>query len=251
MRKTDDVSGLIIAVLSRYFQQVNCYQNCQIVVAGVNYGVFHMSIHVEVDYREINSGVIPALLAKEDIVVKEKKLSIGDYIINGHIVVERKTTKDFIVSIIDGRLFSQASRLKRHAEIPFMVIEGIDLFRTGYEIDPQAIRGAIVSLSVSWQIPLIFSKTPEGTAEILVMAGIHDIRYRDDILKRMGRKPKRMQTRKLYLLQGLPGIGPGMAKRMLEYFGSVEKVFTADEQELVCVEGIGKKKAAKIREIMR
>ena len=78
---------------------------------------------------------------------------------SNHIVVGRKTTKDFVVSVIDGRLFSQASHLKRHTETPFMVIEGIDLFHTGYKIDTQAIKGVIVSLSVSWQIPLIFSKT--------------------------------------------------------------------------------------------
>jgi Fanconi anemia group M protein len=63
---------------------------------------------------------------------------------------------------------------------------------------------------------LIFSKTPQGTAEILIIAGIHDVKCRNDTLKRVGRKPKRMQTRKLYLLQGLPGVGPRMAKRMLE-----------------------------------
>ncbi|TVM00163.1 MAG: multidrug MFS transporter [Candidatus Brocadia sp. WS118] len=172
-----------------------------------------------------------------------------DYRINNRIV-ERKTTKDFVVSIIDGRLFSQASRLKRHTETPFMVIEGIDLFHTGYKIDRQAIKGAIVSLSVSWQIPLIFSKTPCGTVEILIMAGMHEAQCGNDLLRRVGRKPKRIQTQKLYLLQGLPGIGPRTAKRMLEYFGSVEKVFAANERELACVEGIGKKKAVKIRGIM-
>ena len=41
-----------------------------------------------------------------------------------------------------------------------------------------------------------------------------------------------------------------MAKRMLEHFGSVEKVFTANEEELIRLEGIGKKKAMKIREII-
>ncbi len=209
-----------------------------------------MGIIIEVDHRERDVGIIEALRAHEDIVVEEKCLSIGDYLINKRIAVERKTTKDFVLSIIDGRLFSQASRLKRYAEIQFMVIEGVGLFHTGCQIDPQAIKGAIVSLSISWQIPLIFSKTPQGTAEILIIAGIHDVKYGNDTLKRMGRKPKRLQTRKLYLLQGLPGIGPRMAKRMLEYFGSVEKVFAADEQELTHVEGIGKKKAAKIRAII-
>lgn len=148
-----------------------------------------------------------------------------------------------MISIIDGRLFSQAARLKRYANVQFMVIEGTDLFHTGYEIDPQAIKGALVSLSVSWQIPLIFSKSSCGTAEILTLAGGQDVKYYNEMLKRMGRKPRRIQTQKLYFLQGLPGIGPGIAKRMLEYFGSIEKVINANEYELSCIKGIGKKKS--------
>ena len=66
----------------------------------------------------------------------------------------------------------------------------------------------------------------------------------------MGRKPKRIQTRRLHILQGLPGIGPKIAKKMLEHFGSIETVITASEEALANVEGIGKKKAVKIREIV-
>ncbi len=208
-----------------------------------------MNILIEIDYRERDGGILE-ILRKSNIMVEEKRLFIGDYLINRHIAVERKTTKDFVISIIDGRLFSQASRLKRYAEVQLMIIEGTDLFYTGYEIDPQAIKGAIVSLSVSWQIPLVFSKSPDGTAEILVMAGIQDVKCRDEILKRPGRRPGRLQTRKLFMLQGLPGIGPRIAKRMLERFGSVEKVITAGEHELSCVDGIGRKKASMIRKIV-
>ncbi len=210
-----------------------------------------MNIIIEIDYRERSSGIRDILCATEGIVVEEKRLIVGDYLINRHIAVERKTVKDFILSIIDGRLFSQASRLKRHARVQFIIIEGTNLFHAGYAVDPQAIKGAVVSLSVSWQIPLIFSKSPQGTAEVLLMAGIHDGKYHDDIGKRIGRRPRRIEMRKLYLLQGLPNIGPKIAKRMLEHFGSIEKVIVADEQELACVEGIGKKRAAMIRKIIQ
>lgn len=210
-----------------------------------------MGIIIEIDDRERSAGIKEILCAREDIIIEEKRLLTGDYLINKRIAVERKTVKDFILSIIDGRLFSQASRLRRYAEIQFMIIEGTDLFHTGYHIDPQAIKGAIVSLSVSWQIPLIFSKSPKGTAEILIMAGSHDVKYRDDILKRMGRRPRRLHTRKLFLLQGLPNIGPKIAKRMLKHFGSIEKIIVASEQELGRVEGVGRKKAAMIRRIVR
>lgn len=210
-----------------------------------------MNILIEIDYRERDSGIIDILRAKGNVNIEEKRLFAGDYLINRHIAVERKTTRDFVLSIIDGRLFSQAHRLKKHADVQLMVIEGSDLFSTGYEIDPQAVKGAIVSLSVSWQIPLLFSKTPEGTAGILVMASFQGVKYRDEILKRAGRRPSRLLTRKLFLLQGLPGIGPKMARRMLEHFGSVEKVIVAGERELSSMAGIGRKKASVIREVVK
>ena len=209
-----------------------------------------MNIFIEIDYRERDSKIIEILRAKKNITVEEKKMFIGDYLINKHIAVERKTTRDFVISIIDGRLFSQASRLKRYAEVQLMIIEGTDLFYTGYEIDPQAIKGAIVSLSVSWQIPLIFSKSPDGTAEILVMAGIQDVKYRDEILKRAGQTAKALTDKEVILASGIAGDRPKIAKRMLEHFGSVEKVIAASEHEISCVEGIGRKKASQIREIV-
>ncbi|MDN3513468.1 MAG: hypothetical protein NG747_03600 [Candidatus Brocadia sp.] len=47
-----------------------------------------MGIIIEVDYRERNAGIIEILRAKEDIIVEEKKLSMGDYLINKRITVE-------------------------------------------------------------------------------------------------------------------------------------------------------------------
>lgn len=59
-----------------------------------------MSIFVEIDYREKDSGIIEILQAQENFIVAVKKLSIGDYLINKHIAVKRKTTKDFVISYI-------------------------------------------------------------------------------------------------------------------------------------------------------
>ena len=43
----------------------------------------------------------------------------------------------------------------------------------------------------------------------------------------------------MFLLQGLPGIGPERARRLLTHFGSVEKVVTADAKSLAEIDGIG------------
>jgi len=209
-----------------------------------------MDIKIEVDYRERPSGILNVLRNRNSIIVEEKKLSLGDYRINGRIIVERKTTKDFVISIIDGRLFSQASRLKKFVERPIMIIEGTDLYQTGYGINPQAIKGAITSLSTSWYIPVIFSKDINGTADFLIMTGVQDMEYQALYVKRLGRKPKGIKKLKLHILQGLPQVGPKLANRMLERFGSIAKAMTADESELAVVEGIGKKKASRIRKII-
>ncbi|MDI6751929.1 MAG: helix-hairpin-helix domain-containing protein [bacterium] len=69
-------------------------------------------------------------------------------------------------------------------------------------------------------------------------------------LHRPGRRPKRWTARQIYILQGLPGIGPKLATNLLDHFGSIEKIFTAPCEELIKVSGMGRKKAEGIRKIV-
>jgi ERCC4-type nuclease len=52
------------------------------------------------------------------------------------------------------------------------------------------------------------------------------------------------------MLQGLPGVGPALANRLLVHFGSVESVITADHDLLAQVRGIGSKNAQRIRNVV-
>lgn len=52
------------------------------------------------------------------------------------------------------------------------------------------------------------------------------------------------------MLQGLPGVGPALANRLLARFGSIERVVVADEDALIRVRGVGRKKAALIRALV-
>ena len=77
----------------------------------------------------------------------------------------------------------------------------------------------------------------------------------DDREPNQDTKTSRLQTKdtakKLYLLQGLPGIGPERAKQLLEQFGSVKNIFIASEEELAKRPHIGKIAAQKIINIIQ
>jgi Fanconi anemia group M protein len=194
------------------------------------------------------SGVIE-LFSGEDVYLETKKLSFGDYVVNDTVTVERKTARDFLISIIDGRLFSQLSRLKNHSNCPVLLIEG-NPFKTDLDFDPLAIRGALVSTQTMWYIPVLFSKTKEQTKDLLLMIARQDEVLTDVVQLRAGYRPKRLRTKQLYVLQGLPGVGPQIAKRLMHHFGTVSKVMAAPVAELMEVEGIGTKAAAKIRTVL-
>ena len=203
---------------------------------------------ITVDDREKSSGVIE-MLANEDIEVNIKHLPCCDYIINNEISIERKTGKDFLVSIIDGRLFRQASMMKNSLPRPVFLVEG-NPFHVDMDFTPESIRGVILSLQVIWYVPVLFSKSKEDTCRIFKMIGEQENTHTNLLTLRHGYRPKKLITKQLYLLQGLPNVGPLLAKRMLEHFGTVRSVMQSDIKALLAIEGIGKKKAERICDVL-
>ena len=62
-----------------------------------------------------------------------------------------------------------------------------------------------------------------------------------------GKRPKMKRRVQLQMLQGLPGIGPERACRLLDKFGSIDAVLRAEIEELMDVSGVGMKTATTIR----
>jgi ERCC4-type nuclease len=88
---------------------------------------------------------------------------------------------------------------------------------------------------------------PEETARLILFAARQGRLHASGALPRKGRRPRgkaRIQSR---LLQGLPGIGPERAHRLLERFGTIEAVVTAPVEALAAIPGIGKVTAETIR----
>ncbi|MFT3948285.1 MAG: ERCC4 domain-containing protein [Agriterribacter sp.] len=204
-----------------------------------------MPVSIHADHREIPSGIPHILSEIEDISLSVLHLPAGDYIINTTIGVERKSAEDFVQSIICNRLFDQVARLKKSVSRTLLIVEG-NPYHTDHKIQCSAIRGAVLSVLIAWQVPVIFSKNREDTVALLLAIVRQDKTTLPQLKAPKNYRSKKLASRQLFFLQGIPGIGPALAARMLEKFGSLKAAVNATEKELQNVEGIGKGNAKKI-----
>lgn len=204
---------------------------------------------IKADYREAASGIPGMLAAKYGLDVVSMRLKTGDYIVGDDVVIERKSAADFVQSVIDGRLFMQAARIKKSTAAGIYIVEG-DIYNSGLAMHKNAIKGAIVSLSAIWKIPVVFSENTEDTGFIISLMANQKYAAVDEFYNRTGRRPKQFFTRQAYILQGFPGIGPKLARALLESFGSIEGIVNADIKALTEVRGMGGIKAGKMKELV-
>lgn len=207
-------------------------------------------VTIFVDVREQRTSIVKKL--KEKANVELRQLPVGDFILSDRVAVERKTVDDFLQSMVDKRLFDQASELTRNFEIPLLILEGSKDIFSQRNIHPNAIRGALVSLPLDFGISIIQTKNEGETAEILfAIAKREQIEANRTVALRGERKPLTLHERQRFIIESLPFVSAVLARRLLEKFGSVQAIVGAGEKELMEVEGIGKKKAKDIRKVVK
>jgi len=204
---------------------------------------------LDVDHSEHHAALLDAVRRTGAFDVQMVRLTTGDYLIDQTVLVERKSIADFAASLADGRLFVQVARLAHGAHRSILLIEGPTPAAVP-AIHPHALEGALVSLAAMWRLPVLHSVDAEHSARILQCLANQVSKPHQHILRRFDRKPKRLVSRRLFVLQGLPGVGPALAHRLLTRLGTVEGVITAEAVSLAQVRGLGPKKAARIRELV-
>lgn len=204
--------------------------------------------YIYVDSRELASPV-PRELLNLGVISKPKKLMVGDYIITEEVAIERKTIEDFLNSIMDGRLLDQALRLKRAFSKPLMIIEGEGLY-SKRDIHANAIRGALIAVALDIGIPLLFTKNEKETAELIASITKREQEEGKTPQIRGDKKLTSLEEMQEFVVAGLPFINLTLARRLLKKFKTIEKIFTASEEELAEVKGIGKKIAKEIKNVV-
>jgi DNA excision repair protein ERCC-4 len=206
------------------------------------------NIRIIVDERERKSG-IPDLLKAVGMGVEMKTLPIGDYIVAPETIVERKSIKDLMASVFDGRLYDQCNRLKENFEHPIVLVEGnVDEIEEITD-NPLVFYGALSRVTLEFKIPIIHTPSASHTAKLLVALCSKKDGPTGPYLKKI-KKSSNLETQQLSTLCSLPGIGEKFAVRMLEKFGTPLKVFSATTSELAKVEGLGESRAKKIKNML-
>tara|TARA_Y100000589_G_scaffold309633_1_gene327329 strand:+ start:244 stop:2847 length:2604 start_codon:yes stop_codon:yes gene_type:complete len=132
---------------------------------------------VTLDYREASS-TLSAYISSLGITVEYDSLVTGDICIEDNILIERKTSRDLLTSIIDGRLFKQCERM-RNAEVkPLLLIE---LGEIGNSVHPNAVLGALAHVTLDLGIPIITTKNSMESAHLVYLIAKQSSGFSDSI----------------------------------------------------------------------
>ena len=209
------------------------------------------------DNRERSSGIKKELI-KQGLEVFEQQLTSADFIIktktlDGRILtlgIEKKTINDFLNSIIDKRIISQLIEMKRHFDLPILIIEGTENIYAVRNFHPNSIRGMLASIVIDFQTPILYTRNIRDTANLLAVIArrLEKPRSLPSLLKK--RKPLTLKQQQEFLIESSPGIGPQISRSLLTRFGTIKNLVNAKEEELMKIEKIGKIKASQIKKVL-
>lgn len=191
--------------------------------------------------------------------VSVQSLPAGDFLLlaapdRKSLLVERKTISDLLNSIRDNRIWEQSKLLMEAAEKdsyqPFIVLEGwLGIVEKYRQWRIQSVLRVIDTIILEYRIPVINTPSKKATIEWLVAKAKSLGRTEEKKVYRMRveKKPLTINEKILYVTEGL--VGPVLARRLLDYFGTLKAVANASIAELMRVEGIGEKRAVEIYSI--
>lgn len=262
----------------------------QLAAAAASATVASMQEHageatIVLDHREANSTLAPYLKSM-GAHVSFKHLNTGDVRLSQRILIERKTARDLVNSLTDGRLLHQCRRLNAAALRPLLLIE----IGQGHEqaVHPDAVHGALAYISLDLGMPVMMTKGTEETARFLIAAARreHDVmeRWAFESLQRAAehqdiraieratsaaaaeikaielgevdrtplaqRWPEHSKHQQTAVLAAIDGVGQTRAKALIDAFETIAGVFAASKEELAEVQNVGQATAMTVYSLL-
>ncbi|TXT24404.1 MAG: fanconi anemia group M protein, partial [Rhodocyclaceae bacterium] len=129
-------------------------------------------VSITADSRETRAGIALKLQAIPGVTLQQAEMTSGDYLIGPGVVVERKAATDFVISLMEGRLFDQMARMTIEHERAIILVEG-NIYETRSAISPEALDGAMSYISLLSGASLIHSPSLARTPFILHRMALH------------------------------------------------------------------------------
>jgi ERCC4-type nuclease len=172
-------------------------------------------------------------------------LRAGDYLVGEDIGVERKSVLDLHYSIANRRLWSQLATYRGSLRRLYLLVEGANL--DDGHTSSAGVRGALLEIGERGVTVI------RSTGAVDSAAWLHRLAVR---AQRQGHAPRPRARRYVRacspvdLVAGIPGIGPGLAGRLLDEFGSIGALQAAPPVDLQRVAGVGPALATAIHEAL-
>lgn len=208
-------------------------------------------LRVIADEREKPSGV-PRELEHMGVMVDYRVLDVADYIVRDY-AIERKSSRDFISSLFNGRLFDQAHRLGEAYHSSILIVEGDLESEMNRLRNPRSVWGGLISMVLDFRLACFYTKDERQTAQFILTLG-KGSRYtgKSQAPPIVVRKPRAADLRRVQesIVASLPSVGPRVAEQLLVSLGSVRKTFAASITDMAVGAGIGKSRALTINRIL-
>lgn len=202
-----------------------------------------------IDIRE--PKILETLLNKKDIETKREMLEIGDFLLPDEVIIERKED-DIIQSIKSGRIFNQLHHLKEYKH-PILVIISKNLWKLFYRSKSKYIDksffGFLATCLYKFQIPIVILEDKNDFVEFLVR--LHEQTTSGKKGKVPIAKIKKdlpLEKRKALILSQIRGMSYEKAVKLLDKYKSIVNIGRQPIENLMKIEGIGKKTAKYIKE---
>ncbi|MCE5338754.1 MAG: DEAD/DEAH box helicase [Methanomicrobiaceae archaeon] len=205
---------------------------------------------ITVDDRETSSRVVERLHELGASIALER-LEFGDYAIGDRILVERKTSWDFMSTLVERDLFGQIRAMADAVPRPVLIIEGEEDIYEVRNIHPNAVRGTLAAITVDMGVTLIRTRDADDTAEMLYVLAQREGSERGERKVHPKKSYRSVREEQEYALAAFPNIGLRSARLLLEHFGSLKAIIDAEVEELASVHGIGEKTARSIWDLAR
>jgi DNA excision repair protein ERCC-4 len=205
---------------------------------------------VVADEREKASGV-PEELSRLNVRVYYSRLPVADYVLSPELAVERKSVRDLVSSVYDSRLFYQAAKISTAYAKPYLLVEGDSKQVENLAKNLKSFYGAIANVTLAYGLRLLYTANQKETA-LAIAELLNHARAKPltTMPSEMPPKAKSVPQQQLYLVSSMPGIGRKLAEKLLSKYGTPRRVMNLTSGELAMTQGLGWKKAEKIKEMM-